>query len=58
MPKNILEERLRWIQMVENSDMRLKDVISIFPHSGRTLKRWLKEYRSKGERFDAKINST
>lgn len=49
MPKNIVEERLRWVQMVESSDMKLKDVISIFPHSGRTLKRWLKEYRSKGE---------
>ena len=33
MPKNIVEERLRWVQMVENSDVSLKDVIEIFPYS-------------------------
>lgn len=48
MPKNMQEERLRWVQMVE-SGTKLKDVIRIFPNSGRTLKRWLKEYRDKGE---------
>lgn len=48
MPKNIQEERLRWVKMVEGRT-RLKDVIKIFPNSGRTLKRWLKEYRDKGE---------
>ena len=35
--------------MVENSGQKLKDIIIIFPYSGRTLKRWLKEYREKGE---------
>lgn len=49
MPKNIQEERLRWVEMVENSDTKLKDIIQIFPYSGRTLKRWLKEYREKGK---------
>jgi len=49
MPKNTQEERKRWVEMVENSDQRLKDIIEIFPYSGRTLKRWLKEYREKGE---------
>lgn len=49
MPKNIVEERLRWVETVEEGDLKLKDVILIFPHSGRTLKRWLKEYRSNGE---------
>jgi transposase InsO family protein len=34
--------------MVENGT-KLKDVTVIFPNSGRTLKRWLKEYRDKGE---------
>ncbi len=34
--------------MVE-SGTKLKDVTKIFPNSGRTLKRWLKEYRDKGE---------
>jgi len=49
MPKNIQEERLRWVKLVENSGIKLKNVIEIFPYSGRTLKRWLKEYRTKGQ---------
>jgi len=49
MPKNTQEERKRWVEMVENSNTKLKDIIEIFPYSGRTLKRWLKEYREKGE---------
>lgn len=49
MPKNIQEERLRWVLMVIESKVRLKDVISIFPYSERTLKRWLHEYRDKGK---------
>jgi transposase len=49
MPQNIQEERLRWVQMVENGDTKLKDIIQIFPYSGRTLKRWLREFREKGE---------
>lgn len=49
MPKNIQEERLRWVLMVTESKVRLKDVISIFPYSQRTLKRWLKEYKTKGK---------
>jgi len=49
MPKNIQEERLRWVQMVEGGT-KLKDVIRIFPNSGRTLKRWLKEYRDNGKK--------
>ena len=49
MPKNTQEERKRWVEMVENSGQKLKDIIKIFPYSGRTLKRWLKDYRKKGE---------
>jgi len=49
MPKNIQEERLRWVKMVEESNLKLKEVIVIFPYNGRTLKRWLKEYRKHGE---------
>lgn len=49
MPKNTQEERKRWVEMVEDSNQKLKDVIKIFPYSGRTLKRWLKEYREKGD---------
>lgn len=49
MPKNIQEERLRWVNMVENGGLKLTEVIKIFPHSERTLKRWLKDYRDQGE---------
>lgn len=49
MPKNIQEERIRWVEMVEHSNIKLKDIIKIFPYSGRTLKRWLKKYREEGE---------
>lgn len=49
MPKNIQEERLRWVLMITENKVKLKDVISIFPYSERTLKRWLKEYRTKGK---------
>lgn len=49
MPKNIQEERIRWVQMVERDNIKLKDVIKLFPYSERTLKRWLKNYRDKGE---------
>lgn len=49
MPQNIQEERLRWVQMVERDNIKLKDVIKLFPYSGRTLKRWLKNYRDKGD---------
>jgi len=49
MPQNIQEERIRWVQMVERDNIKLKDVIKLFPYSGRTLKRWLKNYRDKGE---------
>jgi transposase InsO family protein len=49
MPKNIQEERLRWVLMITEGKVRLKDVISIFPYSERTLKRWLKEYKAKGK---------
>jgi transposase InsO family protein len=49
MPQNIQEDRLRWVQMVEKDNIKLKDVIKLFPYSGRTLKPWLKNYRDKGE---------
>jgi len=49
MPQNIQEERIRWVKMVEDSNLKLKEITQIFPYSGRTLKRWLREYREKGE---------
>lgn len=49
MVKNVQEERLRWVRMVEESNLQLREIIGIFPYSGRTLKRWLKKYREEGE---------
>jgi transposase InsO family protein len=48
MPNNIVEERLRWVKMVEEESIKLVDVIKLFPYSERTLKRWLKAYRQYG----------
>ncbi|MFH1534389.1 MAG: hypothetical protein ABIF80_00205 [Patescibacteria group bacterium] len=44
MPKNILEERIRWVKMVDDGKVKLKDVLILFPYSERTLKRWLRTY--------------
>jgi transposase InsO family protein len=49
MPKTIKEERLRWVKMVEESNLKLKEIIELFPYSERTLKRWLKDFREHGE---------
>ena len=48
MPKNVQEERLRWVLPIINKEKRLKDVLAVFPYSERTLKRWLKAYRDGG----------
>jgi len=49
MPKNIQEERIRWVNMIVEDNQRIKNVVELFPYSERTLKRWLKKYREKGE---------
>lgn len=48
MPKNVQEERLRWILPITNNEMRLRDTLKVFPYSERTLKRWLRAYRKGG----------
>ena len=50
MPKNIQEERLRWVKPIVDNGVKLKDVLEIFPYSDRTLKRWLSNYRKYGEK--------
>lgn len=49
MSKTIKEERLRWITPVINKEIRLVDVAKICPYSKRSLERWSKAYREKGE---------
>ena len=48
MPKNVQEERLRWVKPIIDKEKKLKEVLKVFPYSERTLKRWLELYRSGG----------
>ena len=49
MPKNIKEERLRWVLPIINKEMRLVDVAKLCPHSKRSLERWCHTYHMHGE---------
>jgi transposase len=48
MPKNILEERYRWIKPILDKNISIKQMSLVCPFSQRTLKRWLKRYRKNG----------
>lgn len=48
MPKNIQEERLRWILPIVNKEISIVDTVRVCGYSERTIKRWLKAYRQKG----------
>lgn len=45
MPKNVIEERLRWVLPVVNEEMKLVDVAKVSTCSKRTLERWVAAYR-------------
>lgn len=49
MPKDVQEERLRWVVPIDKKERKLKEVLKVFPYSERTLKRWLQAYREGGE---------
>lgn len=49
LPKNALEERLRWVLPIVNKELKIKDAAKVFPGSKRTLERWVKAYREDGE---------
>ena len=49
MPKNVKEERLRWVKPIEDGEMRLCDIAKVCPHSKRSLERWCKVYREHDE---------
>lgn len=49
MPKNIKEERLRWVEPIVNKEIKLVEAIKVFPHSKRTLERWVARYQKFGE---------
>jgi transposase InsO family protein len=48
MPKNIVEERLKWVLPLVGKTIKLKDVVKVCPHSERSLKRWVAAYRRGG----------
>lgn len=48
MPKNILEERLRWVLPIVRKEVSLVDTANIFPHGKRTLERWVAIYKKEG----------
>ena len=48
MPKNIKEERLRWVLPIYRKKIRLIDAAKVCPHSQRSLERWLSAYRKHG----------
>jgi transposase InsO family protein len=48
MTKSIKEERYRWIKPILNKEMKIVDLVKICPHSERSIKRWLKTFRTGG----------
>jgi len=48
LPKNSLEDRLRWVLPIINKEIKLVDVMKVFPNSKRTLERWVANYRKYG----------
>jgi len=49
IPKNVKEERLRWIRPIADGEVKLKDVAKVCEHGKRTLERWLSDYKKYGE---------
>ena len=50
LPKNILEERLRWVLPIVNKQIKIVDAAKVFPGGKRTLERWVANYKKKGIR--------
>lgn len=48
LPNTIVEERLRWVLLIVNKELRLTDVAKLFPHGKRTLERWIASYKKNG----------
>lgn len=49
IPKNVKEERLRWIKPIADKEISLINVNRVCPHGKRTLERWLSNYKRYGE---------
>lgn len=50
MPKNIKEERLRWVLPIHNKEIKMVDIAKVCEYSQRSLERWLAEYKKNGEK--------
>lgn len=48
MPKNVPEERYRWIKPIIDHDISIKQLVAVCPFSERTIKYWLAMYRQGG----------
>ena len=49
LPKDALEERLRWVMPIINKEIKLKDAAMVFGGGKRTLERWVASYKKNGE---------
>jgi len=49
MPKDIKEERLRWVLPIINEEVKLADAAIVCKYGKRTLERWVATYRRHGE---------
>lgn len=49
MPKDIVEERLKWVLPLVKKEIKLVDLVKACPHSGRSLKRWMAAFKIGGE---------
>ena len=47
LPKNILEERLRWVLPIVNKQIKIVGAAKVFPGGKRTLERWVANYKDK-----------
>lgn len=50
IPKDIKEERLRWVLPIIKKEIKTKAVMNVFPYSQRTLERWIRSYKRYGEK--------
>jgi len=49
MPRDIKEERLRWVLPIVNKEAKLVDVARVCEYGKRTLERWVSNYKKFGE---------
>lgn len=49
LPRNPIEERLRWVLPIVRKEVKLKDAALVFSGGARTLERWVAAYKKYGE---------